>query len=324
MEQVLAAMSRGGNDVDECNQFAPNRHVMSRLARPSIEAQVARGLLVCPKTRQPLVLKQSSLETLDGEHSYPLVAGVPLLFADEKRVRNYLGLQQGRMVTEYTSPRSSSIKAAWRSLMSEVGDMRSSASEEAFQSIFSGLSAESLCISVGGGPTRVHPALVNVNLGLFPNVDVAADAYQLPYADGAADAIHCEAVLEHLEFPDGAVKEMHRVLRPGGRLFAATPFLQGFHGYPDHYQNFTLTGHRRLFERAGFSVSSAGTCVGPTFALRDLATNYIRRAIPGSFGKVASALYSLCTVPLLYLDRTANRRDSAADLASTTYVSAVK
>ena len=297
---------------------------MRELSRPSIETQVQRGQLVCPRTRNPLVLEGGCLRTLNAEHSYPLVEGVPVLFADEARVQSYLGRQQGRMVTEYTRPPRPSMRTAWRRLVSGVGDMRSSASEEAFQSIFSDLSGEPLCISVGGGPMRVHPALVNVNLGIFPNVDVAADAYQLPYADGAADAIHCEAVLEHLELPDLAVKEMHRVLRAGGRLFAATPFLQAFHGYPDHYQNFTLTGHTRLFERAGFSVLSAGTCVGPNFALRDLSTNYIRRAIPGFFGKAASAAYSLFTIPFLYLDRVANRRVSATDLASTTYVSAVK
>jgi ubiquinone/menaquinone biosynthesis C-methylase UbiE len=73
--------------------------------------------------------------------------------------------------------------------------------------------------------------------------------------------LHCEAVLEHLEFPDVAVGEMFRVLRPGGLVFAATPFLQSYHGYPDHFQNFTLHGHQRLFERAGFSILQSGTCV---------------------------------------------------------------
>lgn len=202
--------------------------------------------------------------------------------------------------------------------------MRSPESEAAFRSIFAGLPEGALCLSVGGGPTRVHPALVNVNIGLFPNVDIVADAYELPYADGAVDAVHCEAVLEHLEFPETAVREMYRVLRPEGEIFAATPFLQAFHGYPDHYQNFTLTGHVRLFERVGFSVLSAGTCVGPNFAARDLAANYFRKLLPGRVGKITSALWSMVTLPLLYLDRSANRQARSVDIASTTYVHAVK
>ena len=294
------------------------------LSRPSIALQAQRGQLVCPRTRQRFVLEGDRLVTANGEYLYPVIAGVPVLLTDSDRVQGYLSQQEGRMVAEYTRAAEPSVKSLVRRVMSRVGDMRSAASEEAFRSVFYGLTDESLCISVGGGPVRVHPALVNLNLGLFPNVDVVADAYELPYADNAVDVVHCEAVLEHLEFPDHAAREMYRVLRPGGRLFAATPFLQGFHGYPDHYQNFTLTGHTRLFERAGFSVVAAGCCVGPTFALRDLATNYLRKEIPGGAGKVVGALYSLCTIPFLYLDRLAHRRSSSVDLASTTYVSAVK
>lgn len=228
------------------------------------------------------------------------------------------------MVAEYTGGPRRRLRRAWERIVGRVGDMRSAASEEAFQSIFAGLSDGALCISVGGGPVRVHPALVNVNIGLFPNVDVVADAYELPYADGVVDAIHCEAVLEHLEFPDTAVREMYRVLRPGGKLFAATPFLQVFHGYPDHYQNFTLTGHVRLFERAGFAVLLAGTCVGPTFAIRDLVANYLRKNLPGPVDKLATALWSVVTLPTLYLDRLFNKRPRSADVASTTYLQAVK
>jgi ubiquinone/menaquinone biosynthesis C-methylase UbiE len=58
---------------------------------------------------------------------------------------------------------------------------------------------------------------VNVNIGPFPKVDVVADAHLLPYADGSVDAIFCEAVLEHLAEPGQSVREMHRVLRRGGK-----------------------------------------------------------------------------------------------------------
>lgn len=291
--------------------------------RAPLSLQLEREQLVCPRTRKPLRLVGDRLESITGESSYPLAGGVPLLLADEERSARYLALQDGSMVAEYTGA-PHRLRRAWTGVARRVGDMRSPASEEAFQSLFSGLEDGALCISVGGGPVRVHPALVNVNLGLFPNVDVVADAYELPYADGVVDAVHCEAVLEHLEFPETAVREMHRVLRPGKKLFAATPFLQAFHGYPDHYQNFTLTGHVRLFERAGFSVLSSGTCVGPTFAMRDLAANYFRKSVPGLSGKLASALWSVATFPILYLDRFINRGSRSVDVASTTYVLASK
>ncbi|MCG8455252.1 MAG: methyltransferase domain-containing protein, partial [Holophagales bacterium] len=142
----------------------------------------------------------------------------------------------------------------------------------------------------------------------------------LPYADGAVDAIHVEAVLEHLEFPGRAVAEMFRVLRSGGEIFAATPFLQGFHGYPSHYQNFTRVGHDRLFERAGFEVVISGACVGPTYALSDLASLYLRHYLPGRIlSRGAQRAVTLASLLVRPLDRHLHRRPEAELLASSVY-----
>lgn len=286
----------------------------------SIRDQVLSRRLVCPKTHRPLVLSGDILTTEDGGCSYPLVNGVPVLLPDLQRVAADLAEEAGRMAGEYVrSP--GLLQAAFRKVTQAFGDMRTAESEEAFRASLAGLSDDALCVSVGGGPARVHPALVNLNLGAFPNVDVVADAYSLPYAEGSVDAFHCEAVLEHLEFPQDAVAEMFRALRPGRLAFIATPFLQVFHGYPSHFQNFTLIGHRRLFERAGFEVVSAGTCVGPTYVLRDLTINYLAAVLPGGrVGKILSRLASLMTLPLLWIDRIANRRPLSHYLASTTFL----
>jgi ubiquinone/menaquinone biosynthesis C-methylase UbiE len=44
----------------------------------------------------------------------------------------------------------------------------------------------------------------------------AASVYQLPYPDGSFDAAFACAVLQHLAAPRAALKEMRRVLKPGG------------------------------------------------------------------------------------------------------------
>jgi SAM-dependent methyltransferase/uncharacterized protein YbaR (Trm112 family) len=291
----------------------------------SVQDQIRLEKLVCPRTRQPLIPQEDRLITRDGRIEYPLLNGAPLLVADPEAVAEYLAQQAGSMVAEYAQVRKNPLRSAYDRLLSAVGDLRTPESEEAFRSSLDGLPEDALCVSVGGGPVRVDPRLVNVNLGAFPNVDVVADAYALPYADGAVDAFHCEAVLEHLELPETAAGEMFRALRPGRRVFAATPFLQAFHGYPDHYQNFTLTGHRRLFERAGFTVLAAGPCVGPAFALRDLSLNYVRSVLPGGrLGRGASRLLALLTLPFLGLDLAARRKSEAHVLASTTFLLAEK
>jgi len=50
-----------------------------------------------------------------------------------------------------------------------------------------------------------------------------ADAYQLPFEDASFDAAHCERVLMHLADPTAALRELARVVRPGGRIVAAEP-----------------------------------------------------------------------------------------------------
>jgi len=287
-----------------------------------LQRQIAERRLVSPETRVPLAPEGANLRTIDGRQVYPVVEGVPILLADPARIRAALAAQDGAMVREYEAPPPGRVRALYRRLVNAPGDQRTRASHRAFEGLLTGLPSDALCLSIGGGPRRIRPEFVNLNIAAFPNVDVVADAYELPYADGTVDVLHCEAVLEHLEFPERAAAEMFRVLRPsGGRAFVATPFLQPFHGYPDHFQNFTLSGHRRLFERAGFRVQEAGTCVGPVFALRDLFLNLLRTVLPGgAIGRWLARLAALLTLPALYLDRIAGERADSAVLASSTYL----
>jgi len=181
------------------------------------------------------------------------------------------------------------------------------------------------CLSIGGGPSLVHSRLRNLNLLPFANVHVVGTAYALPFVSSSIHAIYCEAVLEHLERPELAVAEMHRVLRLGGQLFASTPFLQPYHGYPDHFQNFTLNGHVRLFERAGFHVAAAGACVGPVFALVDHLSNFWRECLPTRLlSRGAYYLTRLVASPCLLVDRFLLRRSNSHMLASSTFVHCFK
>jgi SAM-dependent methyltransferase len=171
----------------------------------------------------------------------------------------------------------------------------------------------------------VDARLRNLNLVPYQNVEVVGDAHCLPFATESVGALHCEAVLEHLRVPGRAVCEMFRVLRPAGYLFAATPFLQSFHGYPDHYQNYTLAGHRELFTTAGFEIVDSGPCVGPAFAAVDLTSNWLRELVPGRL--LSRSLWLGVRIAgrvLVQLDRLLLRSKNSHMLASSTFVLAQK
>jgi ubiquinone/menaquinone biosynthesis C-methylase UbiE len=53
---------------------------------------------------------------------------------------------------------------------------------------------------------------------------VSGDAFHLPLQDNSFEAIILSEVLEHLEFPMDALKEMTRVLKPGGKLLISVPY----------------------------------------------------------------------------------------------------
>jgi ubiquinone/menaquinone biosynthesis C-methylase UbiE len=58
-----------------------------------------------------------------------------------------------------------------------------------------------------------------------PHLDAAkvASAEQIPYPDASFDVVVCDNVLEHLEHPAIVLREVARVLRPGGSFLAKTP-----------------------------------------------------------------------------------------------------
>ncbi len=68
----------------------------------------------------------------------------------------------------------------------------------------------------------VDPALLAVARGLEPGVDwLLGDAAALPVPDEAFDVAFCQQGLQFIADPGQALRELHRVLSPGGRLALA-------------------------------------------------------------------------------------------------------
>jgi SAM-dependent methyltransferase len=101
-----------------------------------------------------------------------------------------------------------------------------------------------------------------------PIAATVADCRQLPYQDASFDAIYSMGTIEHFDESDRAVREMWRVLKPGGRALIGVPnrldpFLRpllvtalsavGLYGY-GFEKSYSRRALRAMVERCGFRV----------------------------------------------------------------------
>jgi SAM-dependent methyltransferase len=74
-------------------------------------------------------------------------------------------------------------------------------------------------------------------------LDIVSDITSIPEPDASFDAVMCIEVLEHLTDPLCALRELARLLKPGGTLIVTAPFCSLTHYAPHFYQ----TGYSRYF-----------------------------------------------------------------------------
>ncbi len=85
-------------------------------------------------------------------------------------------------------------------------------------------------------------------------VDIRCDGQNLPFRDNLFDTIICIDVIEHVPNPQQMIKELVRVLKPGGILILSTPFFFYMHESPNDYTRFSKFGLINLIENNKMSV----------------------------------------------------------------------
>lgn len=94
------------------------------------------------------------------------------------------------------------------------------------------------------------------------DLDYLGDVQHMPVPDAHFDTVVNLQVLEHVPDPLAALREMHRVLVPGGKLIISVPHLGYLHNEPNDYYRYTGYGLRYLLERAGFRVLTLAPLAG--------------------------------------------------------------
>ncbi len=106
----------------------------------------------------------------------------------------------------------------------------------------------------------------------------AGDTTQLPFRSGAFNLITANMVFEHLADPAGALREMHRILEPGGRLIFHTP---NWRHFPVFAASLVPDGLKRKLVL--LSEGRAEADVFPTFYRINTARNVERFATLAAF-----------------------------------------
>jgi SAM-dependent methyltransferase len=107
---------------------------------------------------------------------------------------------------------------------------------------------------VDGSPDAVEAAAAKGRKVLLADVDEP-----LPFADGTFGGAILKDLLEHVRDPVAVVREVRRVVVPGGRVFASSPDAQRW-VWDDytHRRPFTRKAFRLLFSDQGFTVEQSG------------------------------------------------------------------
>lgn len=84
--------------------------------------------------------------------------------------------------------------------------------------------------------------------------DVVGSATDIPLGDASFDTVVCTEVLEHVPDPLKALREMHRVLKPGGYLILSAPMYWPRHEMPYDFFRYPYDGILHLVKEGGFDL----------------------------------------------------------------------
>jgi SAM-dependent methyltransferase len=116
-------------------------------------------------------------------------------------------------------------------------------------------------LDIGSGPNggrykNLFSASDYITLDINPdyNPDIVGSAEKIPEQDNTFDSVVCFQVLDDLKNPAQAVKEISRVLKPGGYGLISVPQSNELHDEPHDYWRFTKYGIGALLLEAGLEI----------------------------------------------------------------------
>ncbi len=248
---------------------------------PLLTLDQIRADLRCPRCVAPLATVEQGLACtgpcdLASREPFPILDGLPLLVDFERSVlqrERYFARAGASEIDRGAIAPARGLRGAVRDLLEPPNRIARSNAERVLR-LAADLAPRPRVLVIGGGRAtpgvealyeRPEVDLVGFDIYRSPLVQFVADAHQVPLANGTIHAVWIQAVLEHVLDPAIVVREIHRVLAPGGLVYAETPFMQHVHEGPYDFTRFTESGHRWLFRE--FERIDADVVAGLTMQL---------------------------------------------------------
>ncbi len=181
-----------------------------------------------------------------------------------------------------------------------------------------------IALNLGSGNSDYGSELLNVDLLPYENVNIICDIENIPFKDNTVDYIINIAVLEHVPNPQKVIAEIHRIMKPGGKLYCFIPFMQPFHASPYDFQRFTYEGMKHQFR--DFEILKLKP-IGPTSGMLWVVQEWL--ALVFSFGikPLHTFLYlffMVLTFPIKFLDILLQYHPMSKNVASGFSIECVK
>jgi SAM-dependent methyltransferase len=95
---------------------------------------------------------------------------------------------------------------------------------------------------------KIMGGYINLDIAPLEGVDVVhnIDEFPYPFDDNSFEVVYANSVLEHVKDLPQVMRELHRILEPGGKLVGGVPWFNysGAFGDPTHKYFFTLETFR--------------------------------------------------------------------------------
>ena len=136
----------------------------------------------------------------------------------------------------------------------------------------------------------------------LPPPDTVWDGRVIPLPDCSVGSVLLTEVLEHCPDAEAVLREVYRVLRPGGFLFLTVPFIWPIHDVPHDEFRYTPFSLRRILESAGFQDPVIEATGGRHAMLAVMLGLWVRRrALTSRIHVAARMVLSFLLWPVIWL-----------------------